>query len=68
MTKKNIEMRMIPVHGNPGDKELVNTFIRFFFCSRISFICATWMQAVTQSRILSREAEKSSNSSASEYK
>jgi hypothetical protein len=31
----------------------MKTCIKFFCCSRMSFICATWMQDVTQSNIFS---------------
>jgi hypothetical protein len=45
--------RRIPVHGELGDKEVMKTCIKSFCCSRMSFICATWMQDVTQSNIFS---------------
>lgn len=49
--------KKIPVHGNPGDKEIMNTCTKFFSCSIISFTCATWMQDDTQSRTLSSGVE-----------
>lgn len=60
-TNKN--SKMIPVHGNPGDKEIKKTWVKVSFCSRISFTRATWMQDVMQLKILSCGIELSSPSS-----
>jgi hypothetical protein len=57
------ELIRVPVHGDPGEREVMKTCIKFFFCSRISFICATWIQDVMQSNIFSRGTETSSKSS-----
>lgn len=51
--KRGPHHKRVPVHGNPGDRAVVKTCIKFFCCSWISFTLATWMQAVMQSKIFS---------------